>query len=581
MARPFDAAPPPGASVLGRIGSSTPPATAAELIMGVSPADSVLEDYRPLPLNLEWRLSELHWIREGVAPFIRNDVPYHANNNGRASADAALVLFSSCLDVPPGDDPVLVLEVGAGSALFARYFLDEFRDLCRRHDRDFYDRLRFHVTDRSPGSVRHWLEREVFGEHGGRVTTGVCDAQSLEPVEGPLRAVFANYVLDSLPAAVLRRTGDGWQQLCARALIRDDDGAANSPRVGGMRKAARPGPLDDLGTLLPLLPILDSELAFLPIEGNGPPGWEHHLGAIDDETATAGLIYNYGALRCLDQLVTRLHPAGFILVRDYGSSSGGGAPRSVGAQRFGGATALPLNFDLIARHLRARSVEMLDPGDEGPMHTRLLVRAPLSSARRTFAEQFGARTPDAWALQSRAREQAGLGLIREALDIYRHAIAIHPRDWQLIGEAAQLAATQLRDPATGLELARAALRLNPWYSPFLWNVLGDCLAALDRPDEAHGCYEEARRLHPGGVETHVRLAASWLRLGEAGRSLESVAHGLAADADAMCRHTLLDTQQAAITALSRGWIARREASFRRDAREAALVSERRTETDPG
>jgi hypothetical protein len=58
-----------------------------------------------------------------------------------------------------------------------------------------------------------------------------------------------------------------------------------------------------------------------------------------------------------------------------------------------------------------------------------------------------------------------------------------------------------------------------------------------------------------------------------------VAHGLAADADAMHRHTLLDTQQAAISALSRGWIARRDAAFRREAREAALVSERGTETD--
>jgi tetratricopeptide (TPR) repeat protein len=546
--------------------------------MGVSPADRVLEDYRPLPLNLEWRLSELHWIREGVAPFIRNDVPYHVNNNGRASADAARVLFASCLDVPSGDDPLLVLEVGAGSGLFARYFLDEFRDLCRRHGHDFYDRLRFHVTDRSPGSVKYWSEHGVFGEHGGRVTSAVCDAQALEPVEGPLRAVFANYVLDSLPAAVLRRTTGGWQQLCARTLVRDDDGSTTDRRSEEMREAARTGRLDDLETLLPLLPILDSELAFQPIVGSGPPDWDHHLGAIDDQAAAAGLVYNYGALRCLDDLVPKLHPAGFILVRDYGSPSAGGAARSVGAQRFGLATALPVNFDLIARHLRTRSVEMIDPGDEGPMHSRLLARAPLSTVRRTFVEQFGARTPDAWEMGSRARAQAEMGLLREALDIYRHAITIHPRDWQLIGDAAQLAGTQLRDPAAGLELARAALDLNPWYSPFLWNVLGDCLAALDRHDEAHECFEEALRLYPGCAESHVRLAASWLRRGDAQRSLESVAHGLSADADAMHRHTLLETQQAAIAELSRSSTARREAAFRRDAREAALVSQRSTES---
>jgi tetratricopeptide (TPR) repeat protein len=580
MPRPFEQTPRPGVRTLDQEGSIAPSATAAELLRGVSTPDRVLEDYRPLPLNLEWRLSELHWIREGVTPFIRNDVPYHVNNDGRASADAAQVLFASCLDVPPGDDPVRVLEVGAGSALFARYFLDEFRDLCRRHGRDFYERLRFHVTDRSPTSVRHWSEHEVFGDHSGRVTTGVCDAQSPEPDEGPLRAVFANYVLDSLPAAVLRRTDNGWEQLCARASIRDDDERASSRGAERMHDAARPGRLEDLEALLPLLPVIDSELAFLPIEGNGPPDWEPHLGAVGDETAAASVVYNYGALRCLDELVPRLHPAGFILVRDYGTASGG-VRRSIGAQRFGLATALPLNFDLIERHLRARSVEMLDPGDEGLMHSRLLTRAPLSNTRRTFVEQFGARRPDAWELRSRARERAEMGLLREALEIYRQALTIHPRDWQLIGEAAQLAGTGLRDPKAGLDLARAALQINPWYSPFLWNVLGDCLAALDRHDEAHGCYVEALRLHPVSVETHVRLAASWLRLGDAGRSLESVAHGLAADADAMHRHTLLETQQAAMTALSRGWIARREAAFRRDAREAALVSERHPEGNSG
>ena len=219
MAQRFVSARLPGALFEGEL-SRRESITAAAVIGRVVTGDRELEDYRPLPHNLEWRLSALHWIRAGVTPFITNDVPYLVNNNGRASADAAAVLFANCLDAP-SDQPIRVLEVGAGSALFARYFLDEFRALCQRHGRDFYDRLTMHVTDGSPSSVTRWSEAGMFADHSAHVTTAVCDAETPDAAAGgPLRAVFANYVLDSLPAAVLRWSAGGWQQLCARASIR-------------------------------------------------------------------------------------------------------------------------------------------------------------------------------------------------------------------------------------------------------------------------------------------------------------------------------------------------------------------------
>ena len=332
--------------------SHTKPLTAVDVMAQVATGDCELEDFRPLPHNLEWRLSALHWIRTGVTPFITDDVPYLVNNNGRASAGAAAVFFANCLEAP-ADQPIRVLEVGAGSALFARYFLDEFRELCQRHERDFYDRLAMHVTDASPSSVTRWSEAGIFAGHSAHVTTGVCDAQTPGHVAGgPLRAVFANYVLDSLPAAVLRWSGDGWQQLCARASIRGD---ATLPRpLAGrdaewLRKTAGATLLDELAQLLPLLPILESELAFLPIDGNGPPDVERHLVTGAEQTATT-VIYPYGALRCIDALIPQLHPDGFALVRDY--AAGSAEPRFVGAQRFGDAAAMPLNFALIERHVQ-------------------------------------------------------------------------------------------------------------------------------------------------------------------------------------------------------------------------------------
>ena len=574
MARSFAPAPWPSARPLGFLGQAGSQTSAGEVIRRVSPGDIVLEDYRPLPLNLEWRLSELYWITEGVRPFITDAVPYSINNDGAASAAAAAVLFATCTDAAPGQDAIHVLEAGAGTALFARYLLDEFRDLCRRHGRDFYDRLVFHVTDRSAHSVQHWSTCGVLADHGAHVRTTVCDAEAPAPAIGrPLRAVFANYVLDSLPAAVLRRTGETWQQLCARATVRE--AVANAlgftNRADRLRQAARSDRTEELAELLPLLPFLDIEMAFFPITDDAQPGWHRELGvAYADAAEGTIVVYNYGALRCVDNLLPRLDAAGFLLIRDYGNTVDGQPALAAGPQRFGGATAAPLDFVCLERHLRARSANVVCAGEEGPLHTRLVAVALSAETRRIFMERFAPSTPETWTLPALARQYAEQGLIREALDLFRQGIDRSPRDWRLLGDAARFVSSDLRDPQAGLELARAAVQLNPWYSPVLWNVLGDCLAALDRMDEAHQCYEQGRQLHPACVETHLRLARSWLRFGDPARSLEAVAHGLASDADDMHRHHLLESQQAAIDALSRERIAQRETAFRRRARAVAV-----------
>jgi tetratricopeptide (TPR) repeat protein len=125
------------------------------------------------------------------------------------------------------------------------------------------------------------------------------------------------------------------------------------------------------------------------------------------------------------------------------------------------------------------------------------------------------------------------------------------------------ATTQLRDRAAGLELARAAVELNPWYSSWLWNALGDCLLSLERPEEAHECYLQAHRIHPQDVTTNLNLAHSWLLGGDPGRSLEAVARGLANDSEAMFRHALLEKQQQAMASLSVRWNMERATAARR------------------
>lgn len=155
-------------------GSSDPKAS----IANVTVAPDIVEDFRPLAASLEWRISEHYWCTAGVLPFAENEVPFVVNNSGRLSENAATVLFAACEESKPEAD-ICVLELGAGTGLFARFFLDAFRAVCAQENRDYYERLTYFVTDRSPATVAHWRERRLFSEHGAHVRIQTCDAATL------------------------------------------------------------------------------------------------------------------------------------------------------------------------------------------------------------------------------------------------------------------------------------------------------------------------------------------------------------------------------------------------------------------
>jgi tetratricopeptide (TPR) repeat protein len=541
---------------------------APESIRNASVRWQLIEDYRPMAESLEWQLSSLHWVRHGILPFTEDRVPYLVNNNGWLSENSAALLFVNCQEAAPREGPIAVLELGAGTGLFARYFLDEFQRLCERESRDFYQRLSYYVTDRSPRTVEQWQERGIFREHADHAIACVCDATSVrETVAGPIRAAFCNYVLDVLPSAIVRRTQQGWEQIAIRTCIVDDAGllrqytALNFDQIRELGASTDPSARDQL---LPLLPLLEIEADFAPAGQSAAAA----LDELESEPDGAAFTYNYGAVECLESVLAQLDRDGFVLVNDYSASSGEGDGPAQPAQRFGPSTAIGLNFALFEDHFRGCGATVLKPeGDDGSnIHARLLLRSAVPSTRRAFDSQFatGARE-HANATGEQARQEAARGHLRQALATYRTAIERSPRDWQLVGEAAEFVSTQLRDYGAGLELAREALELNPWYSPWLWNVLGECLTSLQRPPEAHECYLQAHRISPAEVKTNLKLAQSWLALSDPQRSLEAVARGLANDSRALFRHTLLEVQQQAIASLSLRWHAERETSARRQA----------------
>src|SRR5260370_27772632 len=121
---------------------------------------AVIQDFCALAESLEWDLGQQYLRQRGNKAFISDasPVPFVVNNDGNLSRNAAEVFFASLEAAArqgPLEDEIFVLELGIGVGLFARYFLDAFRDLCAQHGRDYYERLCYIAADRSEQMLRH------------------------------------------------------------------------------------------------------------------------------------------------------------------------------------------------------------------------------------------------------------------------------------------------------------------------------------------------------------------------------------------------------------------------------------------
>src|SRR5262249_5385790 len=192
---------------------AAPEVRSAAEVLAVAQSDRfVIQDFCPLAESLEWELGQSYFREAGSRAFIGEamPVPYAINNNGNMSEGAAEVFFASLMEAErcgPLEERILVLELGIGVGLFARYFLDAFRELCVHNGKDYYDRLTYVAGDYSEEILLDLCRHGVLADHAGRyvvrVINALCPERDLphDLLVGPggtqpLRAVFLNYLLD-------------------------------------------------------------------------------------------------------------------------------------------------------------------------------------------------------------------------------------------------------------------------------------------------------------------------------------------------------------------------------------------------
>jgi tetratricopeptide (TPR) repeat protein len=543
-----------------------------EVLRQVELTPRVVEDYRPVSECLEWRLSQNHWQSTGAVSFIKSEVPYAITSSGVLSAQAARVMYANCLEAPP-QGKILALETGSGSGMFARLFLEEFERLCSNSGRDFYSRLVYYVTDGSRESIAQWKR---FGLFEGKPAVTGC-AQGGDPLlvdtgseeirlEG-LRAVFANYCVDSMPAAVLRQSEGVAEELHVRThLIAQPENVRRNFNLSVeelRRMAAETDP-----KLLEFLEVFEFEATFLPVSRPYP---------YIDEALTFGhdwprVMHNYGALEYLERALAGLQDAGFVLINDYGMTQASESAGLGSIQRFGPTIAAGINFAFLAHHFSSRGAKVTRPAQDEqlPLHPMLIASRILPGTETRFQETFSWETVRGMnAPAEAARKHIEGGRVEQAGRMYEQALRVRPRDWTLMGEIAEFLLRHVGDYEAGRKMAATALSMNPWYSVWLWNLLGDALYALNRFSEAHEIYLKAEALCPNDVPTAMNLGYTYWELGYPVEALQALARGLADDGSGQFRDRLLDKQAQILAGLNQQFGRKQEWLVRRAARMAA------------
>ncbi|MFW6161642.1 MAG: SAM-dependent methyltransferase [Planctomycetota bacterium] len=563
---------------------------ATRLLADAAAETVCLQPPRPLAESLDWELGQLAWSTRAREAFFADGVPFVATSDGWLARNAAELLYTALAEAAaqaPLPRVLPVLELGAGLGLFARGFLTAFRDLCQARDVDYYGRLHYVVTDKTERMLDEVRRSGVLADHRGRWQTRRLDAlrvpDGLTGPDGigPFYAVFANYVLDLLPAAVLYADASGLRELCVgTGLAQDCDLADHTDMsLDELLHRARSDSAADRAALAEVQDLLVPSFCFRPTAAERVP-----CGAFVERLIEPGqyVLHNYGALQCLEGLVASLRPDGFVLIADYGQTDGIGSDQPWQPQRFGPSLAIGVNFPLLAAWCREElGCECLAPGaDPGKLCCRLVGPRLGDQASRRFRERFG-QEAFGWEREplTRARACAERGDRDGALRAFAEAVRRQGSNWALCDEIARFLIYTAGDYARGLDMASLALDLNP-VCPGPWTTYGDALFYLGRLDEARSAFDEALRRDPENPRAFLSLAFTHAARRDYGAALRAVAEGLRWDHEGAYQDWLLRRQEAILGALGTRREQRRKALAVRSDRNAPAQADDHARSRP-
>lgn len=506
----------------------TPPDPVAVLAHGKTRGVAV-EDFCPVWTSARLRLSRAGWQAADLQPFLNLAVPYTATSSGRLSEDAVSVALAA----HPASQGLRVLELGAGSGVFARLFLGALR----RRAPDVYRHARYLVTDGSASVLAAQAASGVLDDHAGVIETRVLNLDGSWPDIGPFDMILCTYLLDSLAFDLLAiRDQTVWRRE-VRAVLPE----AKRTEAEALRKALA---TDDhtLSGHACLGPLLALQTRHTAIDRATLP----HAHTLPHDTGgeTLPWVHSCGALACIDRALDHLSPGGVMIFSDYGHLTPYTRLDTPEFQSYGQSVAVGLNFPQIAAACAARAnLRFHAPQEEdGHLFTRVLQLGEGPDLAGLVDDLYGGLRHRALTAPVDAAREMLRGRLHEAArDYYAKALSYQPQNWALLQEIALMLLLPNGEDAAARDMADIGLALNPLASD-LWRAKAEALMGLGQPDAAAQAIERAAALAPQNVAAHQARAMIALRRGQPGLALSAIAEALTHDAEGDARDDLLALQ---------------------------------------
>lgn len=282
-----------------------------------------MHDAVPYPDCLLWQLSDYYFQQRGVQSWLQLECPFLITSNLQYAYQLAWVVHAGLKEaqiqgVLP--DRLQMLEVAAGSGVFAIFFLKAFKEVCQQERSDYFERLSYLITDYSPRYLEAIDQNPILAplRTSGQVQLGRLDVTQADhyfDLQGErhdlrpdsFQAVFSNYLFDTLPVAVYQwRNGQLHQKWVRTEIMGPQD-----PRLR-LHNAARPAhhfAVEDT--------LLISE--YRPCEIDPLRPWlQAQLRAIQAQGLEFLIPYSELSHRGLQQLAPLLSPQGLLWIAEMG-----------------------------------------------------------------------------------------------------------------------------------------------------------------------------------------------------------------------------------------------------------------------
>jgi hypothetical protein len=314
-----------------------------------------LEDWAPGSQSCIWRFNSLYWSalelwEKATGRTYEQALPGgESDARNRAAATDLISDLMAAWDrldrVNALPEELYVVELGVGNGNQAKVFLDEFRDLDRRHGKGYYGRLHYLMCDYSAHVLD--LARETVAEHTERVSSFVLDATRPSTALSFLRQkvflVYVSNVYDNLPTDEVAQLGGRTYEVQTRAYLPGEQARDLAASVSATIEQL-PGLVEKLLRLAPGLlvdacpdhfPNVDAAVRFwqdawsalrleeryVPLDGLDTYRVTHALTGevlrpLLESGAEVRMHVNNGAVASFDDTLALLHPYGKLVCHD-------------------------------------------------------------------------------------------------------------------------------------------------------------------------------------------------------------------------------------------------------------------------